>query len=380
MISTETRAESYWQSDVAGKISVPVARPHLPTADEVVPYLRRIDKSRWYSNNGPLVQEFEERLATHFGSGTVRIATVANATIGLAVTLIAHELPAKSLCIVPAWTFAASAHAICLAGLTPWIVDVSLTSWALEPDVARELLTHAPGKVSAVMPVSPFGAPIDYAKWESFHDDTGIVVVHDAAAAFDTVCATTVPAVVSLHATKLLGVGEGGFVLTNDAMFVEEIQKRTNFGFWNSRESTVHSINGKISEYAAAVGLASLDSWATTRADFARVARAYREAFRPEPRVVFPEGFGDDWVSSTVVIAAEADAALIGDALAAKGIGSRRWWGGGLHRHGAFENFPHAKTENTDLFVDRVIGLPCWRDLPNEKIEQVSEIVSSLLR
>ena len=68
MTSNETRgSESYWQSDVSGEIAVPVARPRLPTADEIAPYLQRIDESRWYSNNGPLVQEFEERLASHFG-------------------------------------------------------------------------------------------------------------------------------------------------------------------------------------------------------------------------------------------------------------------------------------------------------------------------
>jgi hypothetical protein len=74
-------------------MSIPVARPRLPTTDEIAPYLRRIDASRWYSNGGPLVQEFEERLANHFGAGNVRTATVANATIGLTVALLAHDLP-----------------------------------------------------------------------------------------------------------------------------------------------------------------------------------------------------------------------------------------------------------------------------------------------
>jgi dTDP-4-amino-4,6-dideoxygalactose transaminase len=375
VISTEVeRAKSYWHSDLPGEMSIPVARPRLPTTDEIAPYLRRIDASRWYSNGGPLVQEFEERLAQHFSDGSARVATVANATIGLAVALLAHDLPHGSLCMVPAWTFAATGHAIELAGLVPWIVDVSLTSWALEPDAARDLLRHAPGKVSAVVPVSPFGAPIDYQGWESFRDETGVAVVTDAAAAFDTVRSTSVPAVVSLHATKLLGIGEGGFILSSDAVFIEEIQKRTNFGFWNTREATVRSLNGKISEYAAAVGLASLDLWNSTRADFERVARAYRAAL-PDPST-FQEGFGERWVSSTVIVATN-DADATEEPLNARKIGTRRWWGGGLHRHRAFEGFPRGETTNTDLLVDRVIGLPCWRDLPNETIAEVCAVVRS---
>jgi dTDP-4-amino-4,6-dideoxygalactose transaminase len=373
--STEVRdTESYWRSDLPGEMSVPVARPLLPSADEIAPYFRRIDKSRWYSNGGPLVQEFEDRLADHFGPGTAHVATVANATIGLAVSLLAHEVPPGTLCMVPAWTFAASAHAIQLAGLVPWIVDVSPTSWALDPASARELLRHAPGKVSAIMPVSPFGAPIDYVAWESFGDNTGVAVVIDSAAAFDTVRATTVPAVVSLHATKLLSTGEGGFVVTKDVDFIEEIQKRTNFGFWNTRESTVRSLNGKISEYAAAVGLASLDSWKTTRADFERVARTYGATLSPD--LILQEGFGDRWVSSTVMVTTD-NANTIERALTVRRISTRRWWGGGLHRHGTFKTLPRGETKNTDLLVERVIGLPCWRDLPNEKITQIRDIIFS---
>ena len=66
--------------------------------------------------------------------------------------------------------------------------------------------------------------------------------------------------------------------------------------------------------------------------------------------------------------------------LSANGIGSRRWWGGGLHHHAAFEKLPRAKTKNTDLLVDRIIGLPCWRDLSNEQIVRICDIVLSASR
>ena len=76
---------------------------------------------------------------------------MANATVGLTLALLASEVAPGSLCMVPAWTFAATGHAIELAGLVPWIVDVDAKSWALEPDAARELLRDAPGPVEAVI-------------------------------------------------------------------------------------------------------------------------------------------------------------------------------------------------------------------------------------
>jgi dTDP-4-amino-4,6-dideoxygalactose transaminase len=88
------------------------------------------------------------------------------------------------------------------------------------------------------------------------------------------------------------------------------------------------------------------------------------------------EGFGRRWVSSTVVIAlAQAGAESVGRELAANGIGTRRWWGGGLHRHAAFEKLPRGRTENADELAESVIGLPCWRDLPNDEVRKVSDIV-----
>ncbi len=371
---TRERTDSYWQYEAALDLELPVAKPRLPLAGEILPYLHRIDQSRWYSNSGPLVQEFESRLASHAGGGAV--ATVANATVGLTLALLTYDLPPGSLCMVPSWTFAATGHAIELAGLVPWIVDVDAESWALEPEAARELLRDAPGPVSAVIPVSPFGHPIDFAGWDKFRDATGVAVVIDAAAMFDTIQSGSIPAVVSLHATKVLGVGEGGFVVGNDAGFIQELQKRANFGFWGSREATAPSLNGKLSEYGAAVGLAALDTWKATRADFARVAAAYRDRFSGQAKVILQEGFGERWVSSTVIVAVEdAGAEAVGHALVAQRIGTRRWWGGGLHRHGAFAKFPRAKTDQTEELADSVLGLPCWRDLPNEKIEQICDIV-----
>lgn len=374
MTLTRKRTNSYWQYETGVDLELPVAKPRLPLADEILPYLRRIDQSRWYSNGGPLVQEFEARLASQTGGGAV--ATVANATVGLTLALLTCSLPPGSFCMVPSWTFAATGHAIDHAGLIPWIVDVDGESWALEPEAARELLREAPGPVSAVIPVSPFGRPIDFGGWSSFRDETGVAVVIDAAAMFDTIRAGSVPAVVSLHATKVLGVGEGGFVVGNDAGFIQELQKRANFGFWGSREATAPSFNGKMSEYSAAVGLAALDAWPATRADFARVAAAYRDALSGQSKVMLQEGFGESWVSSTVIVAAEESGAeAVGRALASQRIGTRRWWGGGLHRHSAFAKFPCGKTDQTEELADSVIGLPCWRDLPNERIGQICDIV-----
>src|SRR2546422_685755 len=101
---------------------MPVCRPDLPKAAALIPYLQSIDSSGWYSNGGPLVQQLEARLAQRWGADpAVGAVTASNATSGLVAALLAATQGRAALCMVPAWTFAASAHAIRLAGLTPWI-------------------------------------------------------------------------------------------------------------------------------------------------------------------------------------------------------------------------------------------------------------------
>jgi dTDP-4-amino-4,6-dideoxygalactose transaminase len=196
---------------------IPVLRPWLPPEEQLAPYLKAIDRSRVYSNFGPHACALEARLASHYGVEDEAISTVANATLGLALALMAQDAAPHSLCVMPGWTFAASVNAAIIAGMIPFFVDVDPATWALDPRAVEDEIARAPAKVGAVMVVAPFGRPIDYPAWDDFKRQSELPVVIDAAAAFDSLQVGETPAVVSLHATKVFGVGEGGFVACRDA-------------------------------------------------------------------------------------------------------------------------------------------------------------------
>src|SRR5207248_11028306 len=127
----------------------------------------------------------------------------------LIAALIAVARPGRSRCLMPSWTFAASAGACCAARLNPHFCDVDPDSWTLDPEVLarRDDLPDA----AAVLVTCPFGEPVDSAAWDDFTAQTHIPVVIDAAAAFDTVDTGTMkvgrsPLVISLHATKVFGI------------------------------------------------------------------------------------------------------------------------------------------------------------------------------
>ena len=363
---------------------IPVARPLMPGSTRLMPYLQQIDQSRVYSNFGPLVRSLEARLAAHFAMPIGSVLTVANATLGLTLALQALGAPKGSLCLLPSWTFAASAHAAVMAGLRPYFFDVDPETWALLPDMALHALESRTNRqIGAVMPVAPFGHPIDIAAWDRFAERTRVAVVIDAAAGFDALRPGITPAVVSLHATKVLGAGEGGFVVTRDKHIIAEIQRRSNFGFSGAREARVISTNAKMSEYSAAIGLASLDAWDETRARFHAVARAYRAGMAGVPGVELQSGYGTDWVSTTC-IAKFTNPGLpsvdtIAGKLAAQGVDTRRWWPRVLPEETAFERFGHDRTPVGIELSDRTLGLPCFVDLADDQVACITAAIAAAI-
>lgn len=351
---------------------LPIMRPKLPGARSVLPYLSGIDTARLYSNFGPLATQLEKRLAAHYGMVDHAVTTVANATLGLTLALTAQHAKRGTLCVIPAWTFVASPQAAMLAGLVPYFVDVDPETWALDPHAIEAVIEQAPEEVGAVMPVVPFGRPIDLEAWDRFRSTSGLAVVIDAAAGFDTVAPTGTPAVVSLHATKVLGTGEGGFILCNNADLILDIRARMNFGFHGSRDARVPAFNAKLSEYHAAVGHAALDEWADARVEWLAVAARYRAALADSSVALLQEGFGRGWVSSVCVLQLKrTDADRLERHLSTMAIETRRWWGNGAHAHLSMSLCPRAPLPATEALSRSTLAVPIFRDLTPADLDRV---------
>lgn len=352
---------------------IQVARPRLPQAQAIQPYLEQIDANAWYSNHGPLAQLLQRRLAEHWGVAATEVALTSNATASLTLALQASGARPGSRCLMPSWTFVASAGAVVAAGLVPHFVDVCPTSWAPEPSELQRLARLH--DIGAILVVAPFGAPIDLEAWDRVREETGLPVVIDAAAAFDALrndgpmpvghC----PVAVSLHATKAFGIGEGGALIARDPSLMRRVRSLAQFGFAGTREAQLAGINAKLSEYGAAVGLAGLDTWAETRARWQLVTDAYRTML--PPALTLTPGFGRDWIASTLSVLWPADQPDLADRLVASGIATLSWWGLGCHTQPAFRHCPAEALPVTSIYAPRAVGLPFWQDLSLAQVEKV---------
>jgi len=360
---------------------LPLRRVRLPSASKLAPYLRAVDRANWYTNFGAQSRALERRLAERYAVPADTVLTAANGTVALTAALLAADVPRDSYCIVPSFTFTGTVSAVLLAGLRPWFVDVRRDTWALEAEAVARELARAPGEVRAAMPVSPFGAPLQQAPWQEFESRTGIRVVVDAAWCFDSIQAMRLPTMVSLHATKVFGVGEGAFLAGGTPEFTRRARAITNYGIEADQGSVRVGGNFKLSEYSAAVGQAALDGWAARRKAALRVKAWYLEELGGLPGTALLPGYDGDWAPATFALRFDEPlAARMLDRLSAANIESRMWWGRPCHRLRAYSGYPAAEQPNTEWLCERVLCLPFFESMKRRDVRRVGKAVKNALR
>lgn len=312
---------------------IKVLIPWCPNTDALLPYLRKIDESRWYSNTGPLVRELESRMGG---------VSVSSATLGLELAALVKFK--RRQVRIPALTFVATATALIRAGFEPVLCDVD-ADWALvDPDEQS-------------LSVCPFGAPVR---------PGGLV---DAAAAWGN--QHEGDRVFSLHATKALSAGEGGMVCGSEEL-TARVRRLANFGLEAGRMG--HGVvvesgtNAKMSEYHAAVALASLDSWADTRARRARLAREYKA------RLPWLKTLPNAGIFTTYPVEVDNAEAVAFD-MASRGVETRRWYTPTLDKHPAFAHLPHeGDLGRCRVLSARLLCLPFHLYLTDSDLDQVCEV------
>ena len=158
-----------------------------------------------------------------------------------------------------------------------------------------------------------------------------VPVIIDAAAGFDVFSTTCrpqkVPVIISTHATKAFGTGEGGFVSCDNTDLLERVRRVTNFGLTPDRRIEYNGLNAKFSEYHAAVGLAELDGWPEKREKYLEQTKKY----------------GLDYAVSQVAVRG--------------GDGRKGLYG--CHIHDAYKNYPRTALPVTDDLIEnmRFVGV-----------------------
>jgi dTDP-4-amino-4,6-dideoxygalactose transaminase len=341
-------------------------RPHVPSFSAAATRLLAVEESGQYANFGPQERELRDRFAQRLQVRPEQIATVSNATLGIAGAV---SVLGGRRWLVPSFTFAATPAAVLTAGCEVVFGDIG-EGWVLDAEGEE---------ADGFVPVAPFGAAPNIARWV----ESGRVV-HDAAASLgNDLDLATLPAgqaaVFSLHATKVLGAGEGGIVVFGDESDATRFRAWTNFGFSGSREAQVPGLNAKMSEIAACFVHAALDGWEQERAEWVS-ARAQVVAMAGQFGVrLF--GPSQDGINpyAIVVFDDEQTTLEVERVLEVRGIGTRRWWAYGCHRMPAYAHLATREFPVTHRVARASLGLPFFQGMTNGDIETVAEGLAEAL-
>lgn len=362
---------------------IPILIPDMPTTEELLPWLAAIEQRRVYSNDGPLLAQLQAALLAFIqprASAPLGLVSMPSGTAALELSLHALSLPPQARVAVPSFTFVGTALAIVNAGLQPVFVDVDPLSWLLTPDLAREAFAAYPD-LAAILPVAALGCPQDAAAWDVFAAETGLPIVIDAAGAIaDQTVGEKMAIAFSLHATKAISTGEGGFVVSSNFEWLSLLRRYSRFGLeagWAVNPGGNH----KLSEYAAAVGLASLQRWPQKQAKLQTLYACYRRMLAPLEGIQLQAL--PDVATSTIfcVCLPETKTAHAAIAyLAEHQILSKQWYLPALHLHPLFAHYPTVGDLKQTLRLHQcLLGLPFFTDLSLSDAERVCATLAAYL-
>jgi dTDP-4-amino-4,6-dideoxygalactose transaminase len=356
-----------------------VGRPNVGDREAVLRAIGEALDDRWLSNNGAKLLAFERRLSEQLG-GLHCVATC-NATLGLQILLRALDVEGEV--VLPALTFVATAHAVAWERLTPVFADVDAETLCMGPAQAAGRIGAETG---ALLGVHLWGRSADPEGLEQLARERGLPLVYDAAHALGCsrqgrpLAAFGDAAVLSFHATKVANSFEGGAVVTADPELAERVATMRNFGFVDEDEIVGLGTNAKMSEAAAAMGLASLDALPEFLAANRRNYLAYAEALAGIPGVRLLPFEPEQVNCHHIAIAIDPDAAGIDrdalrQVLVAENVLARRYFYPGCHRVPPYSAGPVPVLPVTDAALERCLSLPTGTAVAAEDAAGIGRIV-----
>jgi dTDP-4-amino-4,6-dideoxygalactose transaminase len=361
-----------------------VTQPFLPSLEEFTPYLQEIWDNKILTNGGPFHQKLEAALCEYLGVGHIALFT--NATIALVTALQALRITGEV--ITTPYSFVATAHSLLWNGIRPVFVDVDPKTLNLDPAKIEAAITP---QTTAIMPVHCYGHPCDVDAIQKIADTYNLKVIYDAAHAFGVQCHCGSVlkhgdlSVLSFHATKVFNTFEGGAIICPDAKTKARIDQLKNFGHAGEVTVVAPGINGKMSEFNAALGLLQLKH--IDRALEARrvIDAAYRNRLRGVKGIHCLQDAGEARANYAYFpILVRPDYPISRDDLNQRlrdvGIFPRRYFYPLISEFPMYRGLPSAHRENLPVAsaaAQQVLCLPIYPDLPLAVVDEIAGFIAA---
>ncbi|CAG4903261.1 dTDP-4-amino-4,6-dideoxy-D-glucose aminotransferase VioA [Paraburkholderia saeva] len=360
-----------------------VTKPTLPPLDEFAPYLQQIWNNKVLTNGGPFHEQLEKELCEYLGVEHICLFT--NGTLALVTALQALRITGEV--ITTPYSFVATSHSLLWNGIKPVFADIDRDTLNLDPAKIEAAITP---QTTAIMPVHCYGHPCDIDAIQKIADNYNLKVIYDAAHAFGVECDSGSVlrhgdlSVLSFHATKVFNTFEGGAIICPDAKTKVRIDQLKNFGHVGEVTVVAPGINGKMSEFNAALGLLQLKYIDQALARRKRIDTAYRERLEGVKGIHCLKGAGEKIANYAYFpILVQADYPIRRDDLYQKlkdrGIHPRRYFYPLISDFPMYRGLPSAHRENLPVATassQQILCLPIYPDLEISVVDEITRFIA----
>lgn len=357
---------------------IPVTKPFLPPQAQYIEYINQIWQRNWLTNNGPLVNELELKLKELLG--LEHLLFTGNGTIAIQMAIKALNLSGEI--ITTPFSYVATTSSIVWENCTPIFADIDPDRLTIAPNKIESLITD---KTSAILATHVYGIPCHVEEIEAIAKKHNLKVIYDAAHAFGTTyknqsllnCGDI--STLSTHATKLFHTIEGGAVVTKQPELLKKLAFLRNFGHDGPDKFNGVGINGKNSEFHAAMGLVNLTHVDKILAKRKTDSELYDKWLLNKgiTRPVIPADTSYNYAYYPIIFNSEKQTLIVFNELQKHEIFTRRYFYPSLS---SLEYVNGNETPVCNDIAKRVLCLPLYYDLSQQEIDMICRLIIRTLK
>lgn len=361
-----------------------ITKPTLPPLEEFLPYLQKIWENGVLTNGGEFHQQLEKALSSYLGVNHVSL--FANGTLALITALQALRISGEV--ITTPYSFVATSNSLLWQGIKPVFVDIDPITLNLNPSLIENAITE---HTTAIMPVHCYGQPCDFLAIKEIADKYNLKIIYDAAHAFgvkfngSTILNYGDLSVLSFHATKVFNTFEGGAIIAHEAETKVRIDQLKNFGFVDEITVLESGINGKMSEFNAALGLAQLNHIDNALSLRKSIDERYRKGLwgiKGIHCIQQPIELTPNYAYFPIFVKPEYPIRrdVLYQKLKEADIYARRYFYPLISDFPMYRNLPSAKKQNlptATIAADQVLCLPIYPDLDISIVDRVISLIAN---
>ena len=367
---------------------IPLARPNITQAEiEAVSAVLRTP----HLSLGPKLGEFESAFARY--CGTHEAIACSSGTAALCLLMQAMNIGPGNEVVTTPFSFVASANCILSVGAKPVFADIDPDTWNVDPRLTEQAITS---NTRALLPVDVFGTMAQMEPIQAIAERNQLAVIEDACEALGSryqgkpAGSLGRAGVVGFYPNKQLTTGEGGMIVTDDALLASLCHSIRNQGRDADSGWLAHQrlgYNYRLSDINCALGLVQLGRMDEIINQRNCVYALYRERLADESRIrlqrVSP-GTEVSWFVFVVRLSDEyspADRDRILRTLSDRGIGCSNYFAP-IHLQPFYVERFHYRAGDfpvCEALAERTVALPFHHELTEADVDRVCRELSCLL-